>query len=361
MNIEQTLTDELRVVATAVQPPPPPDVAVLVRQAVRSRGRTRVRWATTTVLAAAAVIAAIVLGNQIGRPDAAPSPTKPTPTRKADALPVGSPLRTYVDQVNGRLYIDGTTEPGAWNDASTVDGLTLAFGRTTTRSGDAEVGVFRDGQRVGTLQHVSDHLVETSPDTRAVAWVEEHDTTGVIVVAQVGDEGVHELGRLSVPALILGGDDESDENLISVADDGTVTYGGILSGHSWLPGSTPRVADVSSYLYGPQGYPPRADDVRPNHYGTWGAWLTDQRDPGAGGGYASWGAVAFQQPGHPETKVKVTLPANDNDVRDLYWESDTDLILATSYGDSSADAVKDYVRCSVTDATCEVAPGPGDH
>ncbi|MBW8750292.1 MAG: hypothetical protein JF565_02570 [Propionibacteriales bacterium] len=358
MNIEQTLTDELRVVAAAVQPPPPPDVAALVRQAARTRGRTRLRWTTTTVLAAAAVIAAIVLGNQIGRPDAAPSPTKPTPTRTADRLPVGSPLRTYVELTTGKLYIDGTPESGFWNDASTVDGLTLAFGRTTNASGDADVGVFRGGQRVGTLPHVSDHVVETSPGTRAVAWVENHDTTGVIVVAQVSKDGVHELGRLSVPELVLGGDNESDENLISVADDGTVTYGGILSGHSWRPGSAPKVADISSYEYGPQGYPPRAEDVRPNHSGTWGAWLTDERDPGTGGGYASWGAVAFQQPGHPETKVKVTLPANDNDIRDLYWESDTDLILRTSYGDASADAVKDYVRCSVTDGRCEVAPGP---
>ena len=361
MNIEQTLTDELRVVATAVQPPQPPDVAGLVRQANRSRSRTRVRWATTTVLAAAAVVAAIVLGNQIGRPDAAPSPTKPTPTRTADTLPVGSFLRTYVDPATGKLHIEGTAEPGLWGDASTVDGLTLAFGRTTTASGDAEVGVFRDGRRVGTLHHVSDHLVETSPGTRTIAWVEVHATTGVIVVAEVTNTGVHELGRLSVPALIRGGDDESDENLIGVADDGTVTYGGVIGGHSWRPGGTPRVADISSYLYGPQGYPPRAEDVHPNHAGTWGAWLTEQRDPGTGGGYASYGAVVFEQPGHPETRAKVTLPASDSDVRGLYWETDDQLILLISNGDVSKDDVKDYVRCTVTTGRCEVAPVLGDH
>jgi len=361
VNIEQTLTDELRVVATAVQPPPPPDVAALVSRAARTRGRTRVRWATTTVLAAAAVIAAIVLGNQIGRPDAAPSPAKPTPTRTADPLPVGSPLRTFVEPTTGRLYIDGSTEPGTWSDASTVDNLTLAFGRTTTASGGAEVGVFRDGQRVGTLRHVSDDLVETSPGTRAIAWVEHHDTTGVIVVAEVSKDGVHELGRLSVPTLVRDADDESHENLISVADDGTVTYGGVIGGHSWRPGSTPRVADITSYEYGPEGFPSHAEDVRPNPSGSWGAWLTDERDPGTGGGFASWGAVAFQQPGHPETKHKIAMPASHSDVRGLYWESDTDFILTISGGDTSTDAVKAYVRCSVADATCEVAPGPGDH
>ncbi|MGY2877042.1 hypothetical protein ACVW00_004232 [Marmoricola sp. URHA0025 HA25] len=361
MNIEETLTDELATVARSVEPPPPPAVATLVQEAGRTRRRTGVRWATTTFLTAAAVLAAVFAGTELGGPDAAPQPTRPTPTKKAETFSVGTPLRTYVDPANGDLYIDGTRQPGSWDDATTLGDLTLGFGRTRTASGSNTVGVFRGGRRVGTLHDLADYDIKTSPDTGTIAWVEDHDKTGVIVVDRVSADGVRELGRLTVRTLLINADDESHENLISVADDGTVTYGGVLGGHAWRPGGSPHDADISSYLYGPQGFPSHADYVQPNPASTWGAWLTDQADPGDGGGEVSWSAVAFQQPGRPETKVRIAMPAPYADVRGLYWESDTDFILATFNGDTTVHVEKGYVRCDVVTRSCEVAPGWGDH
>ncbi|RNM12713.1 hypothetical protein [Nocardioides pocheonensis] len=359
MNLEQTLTDELASVATGIDVPPPPAVAAVVQQAEQSRTRSRVRWTATTLLAAAAVVAAVVVGNQIGRPNAAPSPTGPTSTATMGTFPLGSPLRTYVDPAKGTLYIDGTPQPGAWSDAVTLGGLTLGYGRTTSTDGATDIGVFRGTERIGVLHDVAGPVVKVSPNARTIAWVEDHHTTGVIVVADVTRSAVHELGRLSAATLVAKPDDESGEQLITVGDDGTVTYGGVTSGHAWRPGGAPRATDISSLMYGPTGFPSRAEEVRLDPTGSWGAWLTDARDPAAGGGFASWGAVTFQQPGRPATKATLRMPAGFSDVRDLYWESDTDVVLDISSGDTSTELITGHVRCSVLTRRCESAPTPG--
>jgi hypothetical protein len=358
MNFEQTLTDELATVARGLDAPAPVDTSELVRRAEQARTRTRLRVAGVTVVAAAAVVAAIVAGTRLSGPDAAPSPAKPTPTRTADALPVGRPLHTFVDPGDGKLYLDGTLEPGAWSDATTVNGLTIAFARTASASGAEAVGLFRGARRVGVVHDVADHVVRTSPDAGTIAWVERQDKAGLIVVAAVRPDGIDELGRLSVATLVRGVDDESHERLIGVADDGTVTYGGVTGGHSWKPGDTPRPADISSYLYGPEGFRARAQDVHLDPSGAWGAWLTSPADPGAGGGEASWGSVTFQKAGEPGTKARVAMPERDKDVRDLYWESETDVALVIYDGNPFTHELREYVRCDVVTASCELAPEP---
>jgi hypothetical protein len=53
------------------------------------------------------------------------------------------------------------------------------------------------------------------------------------------------------------------------------------------------------------------------------------------------------------------MPPGFTDVRDLYWESDTDLVLDISGGDTSVDLIAGHVRCNVVTRRCEFAPTPG--
>ena len=356
MNVEQTLTDELEMVARSVDTPPPPAVAALVQEARSARGRSRVRWAATT-FAAAAVIAAVVAGTQLGQPDAAPQPTRPT--ESADALPVGKPLRTYVDPTTDALYIDGEAVRGnGWDSAETFGDLTLGY---LGAQDSGYVGIFLGAQRVGTLHPDEANGVLVAPGGRTIAWVELKDGSGAVVVARVGTDGLRELGRLPVAALTFDVDNESRQHLIAVDDAGTVTYGSAVGGHAWRPGNEPTDVDISAAQGGPAGFPGRADDVHLNRAGTWGAWLTSPRDPGAGGGEASWSAITFQQPNRPDTKASITMPDRLNDVRDFSWESDTDIVLTIYTGNLFVHEVLEHVRCNVIDRACEVAPGLGDH
>ena len=357
MNLEQTLIDELESTARALDVPPPPAAADLVRHAEQARTRGRARWTVTTVLAAAAVVAAVLAGLQIGRPDAGPRPTRPTPTKVG--FPVGAPLHTYVDPTTNALYIGGVVEQGNdWMDATTYGDLTLGYlGQPVA----GDVVVFLHADKLATIHPTGVTGVKVSPDAHTIAWEETKGRSGTIVVAQVSASGLHELGRLSVPALARVADDESRELLIEVADDGTVTYGGTVDAHTWKPGGSPKPADPSSYLYRPAGFPARADDIDVNRSGSWGAWLTDEWDPGTGGGEARYRSVTFQQPGKPDTRARIQLPAGDDDARSLYWESDTDLVIGTYTGNQFVHVLHEYVRCNVLTRACEVAPGPGTH
>jgi hypothetical protein len=352
MNVEQTLTDELRVVADTVTAPPPPAVTALVQQAAGARTRSRVRWAATTFLAAAAVVAAVVVGNQWGRTDSTPQPVGPTPTATPtpETFPTGNPLATFVDE-RGTLYVAGVAEAGSWSGATTEGDLTLGFSGAPAA---VEVTVFIGTEPVGTIDRTDDSdNVKVSPDRRTIAWVRPEGTVGSIVVARVSPNGIRELGRLTVATLLLGNDDERKERLMAVADDGTVTYGGVLGGHAWTPGSAPRSADISSYEYGPRGFPCHGQEVVLNPSGTWGAWLA--APAGTSNGFAQFTAVGFQQTDRPETRTRIAMPRTDADLRGLYWESDTDVVLTVF--DPTTTYVH-YVRCNVVDRACEYAPTP---
>jgi hypothetical protein len=138
--------------------------------------------------------------------------------------------------------------------------------------------------------------------------------------------------------------------LISVDDHHTVTYGGVLGGHSWTPGHEPTTADISEFVYGPTGFPDHAQDVQLDPSGTWGAWLTDPANPGAEGEVVAFTAVVVQQRDEPGTKAKIVMPAAYADVEGLYWESDTDVILVVPHAS--------HLRCNVVDHSCEQAPDP---
>jgi hypothetical protein len=315
-------------------------------------------------LLAVVAVTAILVGTQGCRPQSSPPTTKPTtkPTKTATIFPVGRPLRTYVDPIDGTLHLDGVAEAGDWVAATTFGDLTFGY---PAGPDDGTVAVFVGTERVGSLHGVAwspGSEVKVSPDHRTIAWSEVQGRTGSIVLADVSTGGIHEVGRLLVSALAVDIDNESREQLISVDDHHTVTYGGILGGHSWTPGDEPKIADISEFEYGPTGFPDGAQDVRLNPSSTWGAWLKNPANPDAEGEVVKYTAVVVQRRDVPDTKAKIVMPPAYADIEGLYWESDTDVVLEVHDGSDVPNHVPShvpsYVRCNVVDHGCEQAPGP---
>jgi hypothetical protein len=354
VNLEQTLTDELASVAGSIGVPPPPAVAAVVQRAEQSRTRSRVRWTATTLLAAAAVVAAVVVGNQIGRPDAAPSPA-PQPTRSPTGLPTGAPPRVaYV--AGSRLYLDGRVVPGDWGGVDVVGGTTLGYvhdphDQTTTRV------VFRDGREVGRITDVSvDQPSLLSRDGTKLAWVERAGGRYFLVVRDV--PGWRELGRLEVdPSRLghVGAEDEGWETLTAVADDGTVSYGGVVAAHTWKPGSAP-VDQAPQPSLESNDFPRSSGGVVISPDGTWGAWSTDRHGKVTVDADQKADGVTLAHPRRPASQFTLALPPG-TDGRMLTWESTTDL-LVTVFDDP--DGVRwHFLRCDVVTRRCELAPTPG--
>lgn len=350
MSLEQTLSDDLATVVRTLDVPPAPDAAALVAHAQRTRTRARVRWVSTTFLAAAAVIAAILAGTQIGRPGATPRPAHPSPTRTAEQLAVGDPLATYVGPDDQVLYIRGVAEPGTWGGASTVADLTIAVSNDLST-----VGIFVDGTRVGTLHHVRDGEVMASPDGRTVGWMESSGGSAHLVAATVTPSGVHELGRLALDPAVVMQDSEGSERVMKVDEDHTITYGGVTSGHSWKPGQAPKVADVSVLLTRAPGFPNTQEPPDLNPAGSWGAWRSTSTGRSPHDEDTPRVAVTVQQPNEPGTRFTFAMP-HGAEVQWVYWETDVELIAAVS---GKTKVGGDYVRCSVVERTCEYAPTPG--
>jgi hypothetical protein len=360
MNVEQTLTAELETVAHSVDAPPPPVAATLVRAAEQTRTRTRLRGAAVTLAAAAAVVGAVVAGGQLGGPDSAPSPTHPTPTHADGQLPTGPPPRLpYVLQQ--RLYIDGKAQPGLWSWAATAGRTAIAVPDET----GGQVALFHDGVEVARLPRTVDtQSLRLSPLGTKVAWTEHDNDSAHLVVRDM--ETARELGRLAVDRATFvqdGDENEGWENLQGVADDGTVTYGGVLVVHTWKPGTAPVDHDPTSYLQRPQGYPNRANLVIESPDGAWGMWQTDRNgrsNPPVGeDGGLLFDGVTVQRPGEPGSRFTFAMPKGTTDVRNVLWESTTDLLVLV-VGDVLDGLPQEFVRCNVVDRTCEHASTPED-
>jgi hypothetical protein len=360
MNVEQTLTQELETVARSFDAPPPPAVAALTQAAERTRTRTRFRGAVITLAAAAAVVGAVVAGGQLGGPDSAPSPTHPTPTHAEGQLPTGPPPRLpYILQQH--LYIDGKAQPGLWSWVTTAGRTTMALPDETGE----QVVLFHDGVEVARLPRTVDtEAIRLSPLGTKVAWSEHDNDSAHLVVRDM--ETARELGRLAVDRATFvhdGDENEGWENVQEVADDGTVTYGGVLVVHTWKPGTAPVDHDPTSYLQGPQGYPNRAYAVTESPDGTWGAWASDRRgdpDPAIGeDGALVFDGVTVQRPGEPGSRFTFGMPSGTTEVRQVIWESSTDLLVLV-VGDVLDGLPQQYLRCNVVQRTCEHASTPAD-
>lgn len=322
---------------------------------------TLARWTRSRItLAALACLAVAVVLTIVSTHDG-PSPTGRPSLRRhvsASTLPTGEPLATYVDPDRLVLYVHGVAVPGHWGGASSTGELTVAVANSLHT-----VGLFVRGERVGTLRHVADGEVHASPDGRTISWIEARSGSAHLVAATVGSTGVRELGRLALDPAVLADDSEGAERVMAVDDDHTVTYGGITSGHTWVPRDAPRDADVSTYETRPTGFPNSVDPADLNPAGTWGAWPTDAAGRSPVDTEDPWIAVTVQQPRRPDTRHTFVMPDGAG-VQWTYWESDTELVVAISSTRPAAGTEVDagrYVRCDVVSDACEDAPVPGAH
>lgn len=307
-------------------------------------------------LAAVVVLGALVLGHELGKPDATRQPGPAT----ALALRTGEPIHTWTDE-HGRLHLDGTTVPGDWAGAVTSGDLTTAAqGPYDTGT----VGVFLGSAQVGTARGVAVPDLPVSPDHRTIAWVAFGDTdhtTSEIVVARVDSGGIHELGRLGAGRDLLPTSDTPRVRLLRVADDGTVLYGAATgAGSSWTPGGRPQAADVSAYQGGPDGFTTEpAQDLRLNAQRTWGAWSTD-RLPDPDPDNAVFTSVTVQRAGDVTTRYEMPFADDYAYVNVVGWENDTDVLLYADTQPPGRATAGNYLRCDVVVRHCEIAPAPGD-
>jgi hypothetical protein len=347
MNVEQTLTDELRIVAAAVDAPPPPSVATLVGAADRTRVRTSAKRLAATGLVAAAAVGAIVIGNQLGRPTTTPpGPTNPSET--PTSLPTGSAPRVpYI--VGETLYVDGTAQQGRWIGVQTAGGNTLALQAGGSPGSTAVTGVlFRSGALIERLPAARGPMM--SRDGSKLTWIEVTGGNADLVVRNLADD--RELGRLPLDPETVTGDSEATVNLTAIDDDGTVHWGSVLLNRSWKPGSDP--VDVGGNAATPQvqGFPRSAVDVQLSPDGSMGAWLTDRTGRSE---TSTWDGVTVQVPDQPGTRFTLALPEK-SDLRGVVWETTDDLLLTVFENADGTDV--QLVRCSVVDRECEIAPTP---
>ncbi|MBO9522739.1 MAG: hypothetical protein J7518_14500 [Nocardioidaceae bacterium] len=356
MNLDQTLTDELRTVATELRTPPPPPAAELVRLAERQRTRARLRAAGIAVVAAAAVVTALALGGQLGKPDAAPSPA-PRPTDLPTALPTGDPPAIPFIE-NDRLHVAGRVQPGSWVAVQTREGSSVAY-LDDANDLTQTIALFDDGDPLGRFTDVSTQVVVLSPHGARAAWVERDGSRWFLVVY---DFQTHrEQGRLAVDARTMGHvgvENEGWESLGSVDDTGTVRWGGVLQGHVWTPDGEPQDTAPDADAGTPSGrFPVDEGVVSLSPDGAWGAWTVDRtgdRPQGTTDTPDQYDVeVAAQRPGQPGTRIRLPLP-RDSNASGIDWET-TGTFLVTVFDDPTGVSWH-YVRCSVVTRDCELAP-----
>jgi hypothetical protein len=352
MNVEQTLTDELETVARSVGIPPPPAVALLVREAEASHRPRLIRSGATVLVAAAAVLGVIALGNGLDHPGAAPSPTHPTKSATDGPLPAGAPPRIpYV--VHGTLYILGRPVTGKWWDVETVQGTTVAV------RADQAIGrpvLFLDEEPTHLLDDAVGAARLSAKGTK-LAWLEKSGSSAHLVLYDVLAR--RELGRVPVDPRLLYNEEGTQISIRALDDDGTVTYGGELGMLRWGPGAAPTSV-TGSDVESTAGFPAGSIEVHQNGDGNWGAWLTDRDGASPTAVMAKKGVldgVTFQAPYAPRSRFTIALPGG-YEARTLTWESATEVLL--TYSDHPDSPFTRFLRCSVEDRHCELVPTPGD-
>lgn len=321
MNVEQILTDELRVVASSVDAPPAPPTGELIREAERARRRARLTRVAALGAVAAAVVAAIVIGNQVGRPSSAPEPAPPSPSYYASGVP-------YVLQ--GILYIDHKAQPGQWSYSTTTGEYTAAVAFEPAM----QVKILHDGEVIATLDQVYSG-VTFSPDGNVIAWVTADDGTLVVRDLAAG----RELGRAALH-LPVPPNGEGGVTLHGVQQNGTVYYFIGDQSWRWAPGqrqATKVAGSAVPNLEAPNlpGFPAATSlFVSPDQL--WGAWLTE------GGA-----ALAVQKPNDPGSRFTITLPGTVTDPY-LKWLSTTRLRLNLEPSATSA------VGCDIVTRSCSL-------
>jgi hypothetical protein len=345
MNVEQILTDELRIVAAGTPSPPPPDLSDLVGSAGRARRRSLTVRVGGAILVAAAVVAAIVLGTQLGRPNASPQPAEPTPSYYAPGVPYW---------YDGGLYIGHRRQPGSWGEVHSAGQFTVALGA------DQTAVILRDGVQVDKLEGPVD-AVRLSPDGTKAAWIASTGSdAGVLVVRDLVLS--RDLGRL--PLVLKPKNDVEGLGFSLVVEDNSVTFYSINGvPWKWTPGrGTPAHTRQQPNDTTIAGFADPADfDVdmpvrlSPDHL--WGGWLTDRHGQVVtvtGDTAPVRDGVTVQKPKDPGSRFTIALPAGANGVS-MSWDSPTTMIVQVPIGTSSA---ADVLECDIVTRTCKQAETP---
>jgi hypothetical protein len=326
VNVEQTLTAELRAVASGAEPPAPPAVGHLVRLAERQRNRTRATRAGGVALAAAAVVAAVVLGQHIGRPDTAPQPVKPSPSYYADGVP-------YYD--HGGLYVGHRRQPGDWTFVES--------------NGDYSVAVAAD-QTAEILHHGAPVLrvggfvfeARLSFDGTKAAWIatDGPDASALVVRDLVAGR---DLGRLPLVLRAQGG--QGVETSLGIRNDGTVFYEVGHRAWTWHPGGGAPVRTTrmpNSVQTHPPGFDGVAAPVRlsPDHL--WGAWVTDPAGGELGDVKGKPLGVTVQKPGDLASRFTLPLPTGLDLAPIAFWVTPTEITFAGP----------ENIRCDIVARDC---------
>jgi hypothetical protein len=329
MSIETTVVEELHTLARRVQPPAPPAVAMLVRRAEQARARRRLRGAGAVALVAAAVLVAVVIGRQVGKPDAAPQPAHPSPSYYADGVP-------YLD--HGGLYVDHVRQPGSWYTVESYGDFTIALATDQTAE------ILRDGQPIMHIDEVV-QAVRLSFDGTKAAWItsDTNAATGAVVVRDLARS--RDLGRLSI-RLRLEGDTGVGVSL-AVTNDGTAYYD--VSGRKsrWKPGDGQPTATT----YEPNGFPqhpPGFDGVEvpvrlsPDHL--WGAWITDPEGHQLADTDGKPLGVTVQKPGDSSSRFTMPVPTDLDLAPVTFWTTPTQITFPGP----------ENVQCDIVDRRCRV-------
>lgn len=348
-DVDQLLTDELREIADAVDVPPPPGVPDLASRARHEVRRTRARAVAIAGGVAGVAVAAIVIGSQISGSDA---PTHP----KSTGLRTGEP--SHLPFLEGtHLYVGGQLQPGRWQQVISTGDTSIALLDAAAPRRQTLI-VFRDDVEVVRVTGIAAYQVMVSTDGNKAAYVVLGGTDAHLVVLDTVARV--ELGRIAVSRSLLGHlgkENEAWEGIQGVADDGTVTYGGVLVTHVWNPGSPPVNHKASFDAFPPPGFPGNADSIVVSPDGGWGSWLTDPyaAPQAVDTSFGVPAGLTFQRPGKPETRATIALPHDGSPVR-VAWEATTK-VLVTVFHDPGGQSIE-LLRCSVVDKTCEYAPVP---
>lgn len=315
----------------------------------------------TGVVLAAAAIAAIVLGNPGGRPDAtrrqpgpSQSPTLAAPTATGRPFPIGAaPRIPYI--VGDTLYLGNKAQSGSYMQVQSAGSSAVAY-----RPGSSDLitpVIFRDGRKVAVLRDAVGGT-RLSPDGRMLAWFELAGGTDHLVLRDL-TSGT-DVARVSVDARALNPDFYAELAAYSVTDDGTVVYTtDAVTYFSWHPGGTPIRVRAPHLRSAPEGFTSDALYVVLNGKGSWGVWVTDRLGHNADSpeSHGVIDGATFERRGDPQSRFTVAVP-QDAGVYRLLWESDTDVLVG--YVLDGAGSWDWYLRCSVVTQQCEYAPSPAN-
>ena len=323
---------------------------------------TRTRATRIAVVAiVVAAVAAIVLGSQVGPPNASPPPTHPSqtptpapPSETAQPLPVGDPPRIpYI--VHDTLYLGNRAQSGSFMEVQSAGSSAVAY-----RPGSSDLVtpvIFRDGRQVAVLSSAVGGT-RPSPDGTLLAWFEVSGGTDHLVLRDLTSGA--DVARVSVDARALNPDFYGNLTAYGVANDGTVVYTTDAATYfAWHPGGSPVRVRAPHVRAAPDGFSSDASYVVLNGKGNWGVWVTDRlgHNPESPDSNGVTDGATFERRGDPQSRFTVTFPDGGGAYK-VMWESDTDALLDYLIdGEGSGDR---YLRCSVVTQRCEYAPTPAN-